>query len=93
LSIADNTGAYVFPPEKIIIKGGSSKSNLKVIGSFSPIQPKAQRNAGIIPITVQLIPGVYPFIEVEAINLQRLPPWHPGKKEKGWVFVDEVFFF
>jgi len=93
LSIADNTYSYVFPPEKIIIKGGSNKSNLKVIGSFSPIQPKAQRNAGIIPITVQLIPGLYPFIEVEAINLQRLPPWHPGKKEKGWVFVDEVFFY
>ena len=93
LSIADNTGSYVFPPEKIIIKGGSSKSNIKVIGTISPIQPKTQRISGIIPIQVQLTPGTYPYIEVEAINVQRLPPWHPGKKEKGWVFVDEVFFY
>jgi hypothetical protein len=93
LSIADNTGAYVFPPEKIIIKAGANKSNLKIIGSINPIQPKAQRSAGILPITVQLAAGIYPYIEIEAINVQRLPNWHPGKKEKGWVFVDEVFFY
>jgi hypothetical protein len=93
LSIADNTGAYVFPPEKIIIKAGANKSNLKIIGSINPMQPKAQRSAGILPITVQLAAGIYPYIEIEAINVQRLPNWHPGKKEKGWVFVDEVFFY
>ena len=93
LSIADNTGAYVFPPQKIIVKGGSSKSSLRVIGTVSPVQPIQQRNAGIIPVTVQLAPGIYPYVEIEAINVQRLPNWHPGKKEKAWVFVDEVFFY
>ncbi|MFN5008629.1 MAG: c-type cytochrome domain-containing protein [Bacteroidota bacterium] len=93
LSIADNTGAYVFPPQKIIVKGGNSKSSLRVIGTVSPVQPIKQRNAGIIPVTVQLAPGIYPYVEIEAINVQRLPNWHPGKKEKAWVFVDEVFFY
>jgi len=93
LSIADNTGAYVFPPQKIIVKGGNSKSSLRVIGTVSPVQPIQQRNAGIIPVTVQLAPGIYPYVEIEAINVQRLPNWHPGKKEKAWVFVDEVFFY
>ena len=93
MSIADNTGAYVFPPQKIIVKGGNSKSSLRVIGTVSPVQPIQQRNAGIIPVTVQLAPGIYPYVEIEAINVQRLPNWHPGKKEKAWVFVDEVFFY
>lgn len=93
LSLADNTGAYVFPPEKIIVKGGLNKSNLTTIATIKPPQPTAQRNAGIIPVSVNLIPGKYHYVEIEAINVQRLPNWHPGKKEKGWVFVDEVFFY
>jgi hypothetical protein len=37
--------------------------------------------------------GKYKYIEIEAINIQSLPSWHGGKGEKGWVFVDEVFFY
>ena len=93
LSLADNTGSYVFPPEKIVIKGGTDPQHLKPLGSFIPVQPKEQRNAGMLPISIDFKPGTYQYIEIEAINVQHLPKWHPGKKEKGWVFVDEVFFY
>ena len=93
LSLADNTGSYVFPPEKIIVKGGVDKQHLKTLGSLIPIQPTAQRNSSILPLTVDFTPGTYKYLEIEAINVQKLPKWHPGKKEKGWVFVDEVFFY
>ena len=93
LSLADNTGAYVFPPEKIIIKGGADKDHTKIIGTLQPQQPSQQRNASLIPYTIDFPPATYRYIEVEAINVQRLPKWHPGKKEKGWVFADELFFY
>lgn len=93
LSLADNTGSYVFPPEKIIVKGGSDQQHLKNLGSLIPVQPKEQRNSSILPITLEFTPGAYRYLEIEAINVQKLPKWHPGKKEKGWVFVDEVFFY
>ena len=93
LSLADNTGAYVFPPEKIIIKAGPDKDHTKIIGSLQPQQPTEQRNASLIPYTIDFQPAAYRYIEVEAINVQRLPKWHPGKKEKGWVFADEIFFY
>jgi hypothetical protein len=35
--------------------------------------------------------GNYPYIELRVQPLPNLPAWHPGKKEKGWFFVDEVF--
>jgi hypothetical protein len=35
----------------------------------------------------------YKYIEIEAFPVSVLPKWHPGKGEKGWVFVDEVFFY
>ncbi|MNY68403.1 hypothetical protein D3C86_2061590 [compost metagenome] len=30
-------------------------------------------------------------IKLVAKPLSKLPAWHPGKGEKAWVFVDEVF--
>lgn len=93
LSLGEHTAAYVFPPEKIIIKGGNNPKQLKTLGNVLPIQPKAQRNPEILPLTVEIIPGAYKYLEIEAINVQKLPKWHPGYKEKGWVFVDEVFFY
>ena len=93
LSMADNTGSYVFPPEKIIIKAGVDKNHLKSVGTLLPAQPLQQRSASLIPYTIDIKPGAYPYIEIEAVNVQSLPKWHPGKKEKGWVFADEVFFY
>ena len=57
LSLADNTGSYVFPPEKIIIKGGADKQHLKTLGSLIPVQPKEQRNSSILPLTIDFAPG------------------------------------
>ena len=93
VSAADNTGAYVFPPTKIIVRGGDSPNSLKTIGSLSPEMPKGYRSNGVLPYIVSIQKGNYKYIEIEAFNIQSLPSWHGGKGEKGWVFVDEVFFY
>ena len=31
-------------------------------------------------------------VKIVAKPVAKLPAWHPGKGERGWVFVDEVFF-
>lgn len=93
LSAADNTGAYVFPPTKITVWGGDSPKNKKLIGSSSPQMPDKYRSNGVFPYMVSIEKGKYKYIEIEATNIQRLPLWHGGKGEKGWVFVDEVFFY
>lgn len=93
VSAADNTGAYVFPPTKIIVRGGDSRNSLKTIGSLSPEMPKGYRSNGVLPYIVSIQKGNYKYIEIEAFNIQSLPSWHGGKGEKGWVFVDEVFFY
>jgi len=93
VSAADNTGAYVFPPTKITVRGGDSPNSLKTIGSLSPEMPKGYRSNGVLPYIVSIQKGNYKYIEIEAFNIQSLPSWHGGKGEKGWVFVDEVFFY
>ena len=93
VSAADNTGAYVFPPTKIIVRGGDQPNKLKTIGTLSPEMPKGYRSNGVLPYIVPIQKGNYKYIEIEAFNIQSLPSWHGGKGEKGWVFVDEVFFY
>jgi hypothetical protein len=93
LSLADNTGSYIFPPTQITIKAGDNADNMKIIGKLNPEMPKQDRSNAVIPYTVELTPGNYKYIEIEANNIQKLPTWHRGKGDKGWVFVDEVFFY
>jgi hypothetical protein len=93
LSAADNTGAYVFPPTKIIVWGGDNPNKMKMIGTIRPEMPIRYRSNGVIPYIVPIEKGKYKYIEIEATNIQSLPSWHGGKGEKGWVFVDEVFFY
>lgn len=93
LSMADNTGSYIFPPVEIIVKAGDSPANMQLVGKLKPEMPKQDRSNAVIPYSVAIKPGNYRYVEVEAVNIQKLPGWHRGKGEKGWVFVDEVFFY
>ena len=93
LSLAQNTQAYVFPPTMIIIKGGSNPTDAKVIGTFKPTLPDKHVPNATLPFSITVKEGNYQYIEIEAKNIQKLPKWHNGKGEKGWVFVDEVFFY
>ncbi len=31
------------------------------------------------------------YLKVVATPVERLPKWHKGKGEKGWIFIDEIF--
>ncbi|WP_336513884.1 c-type cytochrome domain-containing protein [Pollutibacter soli] len=92
LSLADNTGGYLFPPEKIVIKGGNDSAHLVQIGQLIPEQPTKYGPARIKPYAVNIKPGSYKYIQIDALNVQKLPQWHGGKGQKGWIFIDELFF-
>jgi len=93
LSLADMTGSYVFPPTNIVIKAGDNPKNMKLIGQLKPEMPTKHRPNAALPYIVEIKPGKYSYVEIEAQNLKKLPLWHEGKGEKAWVFVDEVFFY
>ena len=93
LSMADNTGSYIFPPVSIKVYGGNDSAKLSLIGTFNPPQPSKYGPSRIQPYGVNIKPGNYNFIKVEAVPVPSLPNWHNGKKEKGWIFIDEMFFY
>jgi hypothetical protein len=46
----------------------------------------------IEPTEITLKADNYSFIKVIARPVTKLPSWHNGKGQPGWVFIDEVFF-
>ena len=91
--MTNSSGASVFPPTKITIKGGENPKKLKTIGSLSPEMPIMRRPNASIPYVIPIKPGQYPYVEIEMLAIKSLPEWHQEKGKKGFVFLDEVFFY
>jgi hypothetical protein len=91
--MTNSSGASVFPPTKITIKGGENAKKMKTIGVLSPEMPLMRRPNASIPYVIPIKPGKYPYIEIEMLTLKSLPEWHQEKGQKGFVFLDEVFFY
>jgi hypothetical protein len=86
--------AYLMPPAEIEIWGGDDKNRLKLLKKASPKQPtKEEKNAVIVEgLKIEIAPSTYKWYKIIAKNVTKLPVWHPGKGDKGWLFIDEIFF-
>ncbi len=92
LSMAENHGQYIMPPTRITVWGGEDSAKLKVIGKISPEMPVKDQISMNRIFNVDITPGRYKYVRLQADPIRSLPAWHRGKGDKGWVFVDEVFF-
>ena len=90
LSTLKNIGGYIFPPTSVEVWGGDDLKNLKLLGRIQPEQPSKDGPAGIIPYDINFKEVSVKYLKVIAVPVPKLPKWHGGKGDKGWVFVDEV---
>ena len=92
-SMLENVDAYIFPPEKITVWASADGKQWKVLGNISPKQPEQKDKAvnQLINAECTFPPTSLQYIKFEAKPVGALPPWHRGKGDKGWVFMDEVF--
>ncbi|MFT3932308.1 MAG: FN3 associated domain-containing protein [Chitinophagaceae bacterium] len=92
LSSYMNVGGYIMPPAQLEVWGGTTEKNMTRLSHITPHQPdslnvpSAMRgfDCNFKPVTIS-------FLKVIAIPVDKLPKWHPGKGQKGWVFTDEIF--
>jgi uncharacterized membrane protein len=85
--------SYIMPPIFIEVWAGDTRNSMKLLAKHYPTQPKSS----VDPIEIQGynldMNGSYKIVKVIARPVSKLPNWHPGKGQKGWFFVDEVFFY
>ena len=94
ISYNENVQSYLLPPEYVEVWAGDEKNKLKFIKKTTPLQPTEKeknvvRNGGI---KIDFPPSTFKVYKIVAKNVSKLPKWHPGKGDKAWVFIDEIFF-
>jgi hypothetical protein len=93
ISYAEKTDAYIMPPVTVDIWvkiGGKPFEYFKKINV--PQLTKLTIN-GTKGLDIKIDKANVEALKVVASPLKKLPNWHPGKGDKGWLFVDEVFFY
>lgn len=87
--------AYLMPPTEIEIWAGEEKNKLKLLKKINP-PPTTKEELNAVKneaLKIELPPATaVHYYKIVAKNITKLPSWHPGKGEKGWVFIDEIFF-
>ena len=91
LSALVDAGAYLMPPLYIEIWGGNDKNKMIKLCKITPEQLRVTKPAYQTAYDCYFKERSLKFIKVVAVPLPKLPLWHPGKGQKGWVFFDEIF--
>lgn len=90
LSVLKNSASYIFPPQQIEVWGGTTKSNLRLIGKATPVQLSGMEPASIKGYDCNVSTAPINYIKLKVKPVPKLPAWHPGKGDKAWLFVDEL---
>lgn len=84
--------SYIMPPLEIQIWAGDSRDNLKLIGKKSPETMMKEEPASYDGLNFKLERS-YKYIKVIGKPIRKLPKWHGGAGQKGWLFIDEVYLY
>ena len=90
-SIVD-INSYLMPPQEIEVWGGNNKASLHLLKRLQPEQPTKEKPAYLTSYDVNFAPGNFKIVKLIMKPVSKLPAWHRGKGDKGWIFADEVFF-
>ncbi len=83
--------SYVMPPKELQVWGGTSVATLKLLGKINPTQPNKILPAYTTGFDVRFPKQKVTVVKLLGKPINPLPNWHPGKGDKGWLFLDEVF--
>lgn len=84
-------GSYIMPPQELQVWGGNSTSDLVLLKTLNPTQPTKIESSGLKGFECSFKLKQVKVLKLVGKSVQKLPSWHPGKGDKGWFFVDEIF--
>ncbi len=93
ISYGKNVGSSIFPPEVVEVWAGKNSREITLIQSIKITQPLTYETQQVAALTIPLKATHYSFYKLIAKPVKKIPAWHSGKGKKGWVFVDEIFFY
>jgi hypothetical protein len=83
--------SYILPPQKIEVWGGKNKGKLVLLKTLQPDQPSGDKPGYLFGYNLQFDSTEVDCLKLVVIPVSKLPSWHRGKGEQGWIFIDEIF--
>lgn len=93
LSYALNMDQYIMAPTSVEVWGGNEKESLTMIKKATPPQAEKMGSNAVEAEKISLGGSGFRYYKVVARPIRKLPNWHRGQGDRGWVFVDELFFY
>ncbi len=93
VSYLRNIFSYIVPPASVEVWGGDDPRRMERLARLAPEQPAGYMPNLVTAVVLDLPPSNCRYYKVTATPVARLPQWHRGAGDKGWVFVDELFFY
>ncbi|WP_200979506.1 FN3 associated domain-containing protein [Echinicola sp. 20G] len=91
VSLMYHEEAHIFPPVKVILEGRSNGSQpWKTIVSKDLDVPEKSQKSRMEQMIFDIPSKTYHSLRLRLFPNTKLPAWHRGAGDKGWVFVDEV---
>jgi hypothetical protein len=88
---------FVMPPLQVEIWGGEDQDNLRLLGRMKPVQPSPMKKeelekarSFLKAFECRVKPTTVKYIKIIGTTVSKLPAWHTGKGQMGYIFVDEV---
>jgi Leucine-rich repeat (LRR) protein len=83
--------SYLMPPQEIEVWGGDNSKSLHLIKRMQPQQPSKEKPPYLEGYDVTFKTREIKILKVILRPVSKLPVWHRGKGDKGWIFTDEIF--
>lgn len=93
LSYLNDMGAYIMPPVYVEVYGKHAGQEWTLLNKKKLPVPTGYENKAIELVGIDLPKQSFEWIKVVAQNVTKLPKWHNGAGDLGWVFVDELFLY
>jgi hypothetical protein len=93
ISYGRNIRAYSFPPLEVQVWAGESVEKMTLLKTHHVEQPSSYEPLAVTALSLDLEPGTHRYYKIVATQVPSLPAWHNGKGQRGWVFIDELFFY
>lgn len=91
LSTLIDIGGYIMPPVSVEVWGGDKPESLRLLGRIMPAQPTMIQPGYLKAFELSFASATVKYLKIIAVPVAKLPSWHPGNGQQGWVFSDEIF--
>jgi hypothetical protein len=86
-----NVGSHILPPQQVEVWGGNDPLALRLLKRMNPQQPKKEEPSSQQGYELTFNPVTVKLVRVVVRPVSKIPSWHPGRGQRGWAFVDELF--